>query len=340
MKLSCLVLLLHDCTEDCFDSFLFQICIMKVSIIIPTFNRINSLINSLESWDKQSYSNSDYEVIVVDNNSTDQTEFIVNEFIKDKSNFKYLKEIQPGSTAARHKGVKHSKNDILIFADDDGIYNVHCIFEIVKLFNLNKEIKAVTGKIIIEWDKTPPTWIEPYEFMLAKLDYGDTVKIGVNLYLNGCLFAIYKDLFYSLNGFNPDLIGDYLIGDGDTGLVIKLHQNNILIGYTPYAIMSHMLEVETHANVSDVGRRFYNVGVSDAYGIFRANMFHFNICVLRYVSKSFVFFIKKFIEYRILSKNTRKYFFSFMQRKGELTFFMNLRKREIRRIIKESTYIE
>lgn len=309
---------------------------MKVSIIIPTFNRANCLIQSLESWNTQSFSRKDYEVIIVDNNSTDDTEILVNEFINDKFNFIYLKEIKRGSTFARHKGVKNSNNEILIFADDDGVYNVDCISEIVKLFNLNKEIKAVTGRIVIEWDKTPPTWIEPYEFMLAKLDYGDDIKLGTDLYLNGCLFAIYRDVFYSLNGFNPDLIGDYLVGDGDTGLVIKLHQNNTLIGYTPYAIMNHMLEVEKHATVSDVGRRFYNVGVSGAYGIFRANRFHFNLSVFRYVSKSLVFLIKKFLEYHILRKNKRKAYFSLMQRKGELVFFVNLRKKEVRRVINDS----
>ena len=222
----------------------------------------------------------------------------------------------------------------LIFADDDGIFNESCIEEILKVYNSNVKIDAVAGKIELLWDKKPQEWITPYEFMLGKLDYGNEVIVGTNLYLNGGLFSIKKSVFNQLRGFNPDLKGDFLVGDGDTGLVKKLRNNNHLIGWTPYAVMHHMQFVDKQGTEKDIGRRFYNVGISTAYSIFKDNHLKFTSAIFNYIFKTICFWIKKFIEYNILGNKHHKIFFSLMQRKGELSFFIHLRIKEVRQMIK------
>src|ERR1035437_912278 len=229
---------------------------MKVSVVIPTYNRSDVIIRSLVTWSAQRLSSDEFEVIVVDNNSTDNSEALIKDFMGNHSNFQYLKELKPGSTNARHAGAKLAQSEVLIFADDDGLFNESCIEEILNVYQQNTEVVAVAGKIDIAWDKTPPEWIAPYEFMLGRLDYGKEVLKGTNLYLNGGLFSIKKSVFEELGGFNPDLVGDYLVGDGDTGLVIKLHQQKRLIGWTPYASMQHLQFVDRQGTVKDMGRRF------------------------------------------------------------------------------------
>jgi glucosyl-dolichyl phosphate glucuronosyltransferase len=303
---------------------------MKASIIIPTYNRSDVIIRSLETWTTQTLRSDDFEVIVVDNNSTDNSATLIKDFIRNRSNFHYLKEHKAGSTNARHAGAKLAQSEVLIFADDDGLFNESCIEEIVKVYKENTVVVAVAGKIDIAWDKTPPEWIAPYEFMLGKLNYGNEVLVGTDLYLNGGLFSIKKSVFEELGGFNPDLVGDYLVGDGDTGLVIKLQQQKRLIGWTPYATMQHLQFVDRQGTVKDMGRRFYNVGISSSYGLFRNNDFKWDVQTLKYISNSVLHLLKKQLEFLIFAKDKRKTYFSIMQRKGELAFFWNLRKVEIR----------
>ena len=293
---------------------------LKISVIIPTYNRSDVILRSLETWHNQSVSKSDFEVIVMDNNSTDGADVLIKDFIKDKPNFKYVLEKEKGSTNARHAGAKMAKADILMFCDDDGLFNSNCVKEILKVYEINPEVCAVTGKISIQWDKTPPTWIMPYLFMLGQLDYGNDVKFSSDFYLNGGIFSIKKGIFHELGGFNPDLIGNYLVGDGDTGLVIKLHKNKMLIGYTPFATMQHLQFVEKQGTEKDMGRRFYNVGISESYGFFRENNFKFTFSVVKYILSSFIFGTKKHIEYIVTKK--RKSYFSWMQRRGELCFLL------------------
>ena len=309
---------------------------MKASIIIPTYNRSDVIIRSLETWTTQTLCSDDFEVIVVDNNSTDNSSVLIRDFIRNRSNFQYLKELKPGSTNARHAGAKLAQSEVLIFADDDGLFNGGCIEEIVNVYQQNIEVVAVAGKIDIAWDKTSPEWIAPFEFMLGKLNYGNEVLVGTDLYLNGGLFSIKKSVFEELGGFNPDLVGDYLVGDGDTGLVIKLHQQKRLIGWTPYACMQHLQFVDRQGAVKDMGRRFYNVGISSSYGMFRNNDFKWNVQTFKYIFNSILHLLKKQVEFLIFAKDKRKTYFSMMQRKGELAFFWNLRRNIIRREIKVS----
>jgi glycosyltransferase involved in cell wall biosynthesis len=301
------------------------------SIIIPTYNRSDVIIRSLETWTKQNIPVDEFEVIVVDNNSTDNSSQLIQDFIKDKANFFYYKETKVGSTNARHAGAKLAKGELLIFCDDDGLFNEGCVQAVLDVYTLNPEVAAVAGKIEIQWDAEAPDWIEPYEFMLGKLNYGTEIKYGKDLYLNGGIFSIRKKAFEQLGGFNPDLIGNYLVGDGDTGLVIKLHQAGLLIGWTPFAVMKHLQFVDKQGTEKDMGRRFYNTGISNSYGFFRANNFQFNGSIMLFILKSFFFLLKKQVEFRTFAKNKRKTYFSMMNKKGELAFFGNLRKKTIRK---------
>jgi glycosyltransferase involved in cell wall biosynthesis len=277
----------------------------------------------------------EFEVIVVDNNSTDNSAQLIQGFIADKSNFRYLLETRKGSTNARHAGAAIAKADILIFCDDDGLFNPECVQEVLNVYSANENVAAVAGKIEIQWDALAPDWIEPYLFMLGRLNYGNKVIYRNDIYLNGGIFSIRKDVFNELGGFNPDLVGNYLVGDGDTGLVIKLHKAGKLIGWTPFATMQHLQFVDRQGTERDMGRRFFNTGISNAYGVFRENNFRFNGKVIKYIFLALLFVLKKQSELFISSTNNRKIRFSLMQRRGELKFFWNLLKKEIRKVVFE-----
>ncbi len=94
-----------------------------ISLIIPTYNRAVVLKRALDSAMNVDYSPVDYEIIVVDNGSTDATPAVVQEAQdrKPKSNINYIREERLGLHNARHAGVWAAKGDILIFTDDDAI---------------------------------------------------------------------------------------------------------------------------------------------------------------------------------------------------------------------------
>ena len=91
---------------------------LNLSIIIPTRNRSEFLNKTLESITNQTMNKSLFEVIIVDNGSTDNTKKIISDYI-DKLNIKYLYEPKLGLHEGRHTGLKNASCEILVYIDDD-----------------------------------------------------------------------------------------------------------------------------------------------------------------------------------------------------------------------------
>jgi len=94
---------------------------MKVSVILCTYNRCESLANALASLDRSKVPESiQWEVLVVDNNSSDATRSVVEEFSRrDPARFCYLFEPKQGKSHALNAGIQAARGEILAFTDDD-----------------------------------------------------------------------------------------------------------------------------------------------------------------------------------------------------------------------------
>ena len=86
--------------------------------------------------------------------------------------------------------------------------------------------------------------------------------------MNAGNLSIKKDVLIEVGGFNPEMIGDWLIGDGETGLWIKLKKRGYLIGWAPNALMEHYQIAKKNATVEDIRRRFMNNGICIPYNIY------------------------------------------------------------------------
>jgi cellulose synthase/poly-beta-1,6-N-acetylglucosamine synthase-like glycosyltransferase len=169
---------------------------------------------------------------------------------------------------ARQIGILAAENEILSFTDDDGILSPDWLKEIANVFKMNKDVVGVAGKINVRWDETPPEWIHEYENLLGKLDYGDEIKFERGLYMNAGNLSIKKDILIEVGGFNPEMIGDWLIGDGESGLWLKLKKRGCLIGWAPKAVMEHYQIAKKNATLEDIKRRFMNNGICIPYNIY------------------------------------------------------------------------
>lgn len=311
---------------------------MMISVIIPTYNGLDMLRKSLPTWFEQTLPKDEYEVIVVDNRSTDETRQYVESLLSEQKNLIYLYEPKPGATNARHAGAHNAKGEYLVFADNDGLFNPVCLSEIRKVYYANKECAAVACKIEIQWDGEEPEWIAPYKYMLGQLDYGDKVSYSTSYYLNGGLMSVRKDVFERLGGFNPDLIGPYLVGDGDLGFVNKLHAEKAIVGWTPNAIMKHMQLVAKHGSKKGIALHCYNNGIADSYATYRQQHFRMNSTMWKLLLAQMMIVVKQSMSHVLHPKDLKRYF-SLQQHKGNVRFFGLLMKPELRREIrKENVY--
>lgn len=110
------------------------------SIIIPTYNREELIINALSSIQSQSFQS--WECIVVDDGSTDNTKNSVMEFVSDDIRFKYLYQKNQERSVARNNGILNSKGDYICFLDSDDYYLPN------RLENLFRYIKKENSKFI------------------------------------------------------------------------------------------------------------------------------------------------------------------------------------------------
>ncbi len=114
----------------------------KVSVIIPVYNAEKTLRQCLNSVLDQNYNN--YEVIVVDNNSTDKTKEIIKKFCNRNKKIKYVFEKKRGRGAARNAGIKKAKGVIIAMTDSDCIVSKNWIRELIKPI-INENEKGVIG---------------------------------------------------------------------------------------------------------------------------------------------------------------------------------------------------
>lgn len=169
----------------------------KISVIICTYNREKFLPGALNSLAHQTLNPDDYEIIIINNNSTDSTELISKNFVDENPllNIKYFIETQKGLSAARNRGIKESSAELIVFIDDDAEVTENYLQTAIDFFDRFSDIDSMGGKIIpiYENDKEPE-WLSEYLWgLVTKCDWGDKVRsYPYSKYPPGCSMAFRK----------------------------------------------------------------------------------------------------------------------------------------------------
>lgn len=143
-----------------------------VSVVIPSRNRCESLADAVESVLGQTTAVS-YELIVVDNNSTDDTRRVVERY-QARERVTYVFEPYPGISTARNAGIKAAQADVIAFIDDDCRAGPDWITTIKKTFDEYADVSCIGGKVLPRWQQQPPPWLDRSHWSpLALTDYGN-----------------------------------------------------------------------------------------------------------------------------------------------------------------------
>ncbi|MDD2336795.1 MAG: glycosyltransferase [Geobacteraceae bacterium] len=252
-----------------------------ISVIIPTRNRSDLLSVALKSLLPQTYPQDLFEVLVLDNASTDDTPS-VSKFYQGKfNNFRYIRTNEPGLHVGRNAGLKHAKGNILVYADDD-IKAIDTWLEGVAESFLDNNVALVTGKILPEFETQPPSWVQDLANHIeggwslgwyTLLDLGNNVKTIPHEYVWGANFAIRKNILLQVGGFHPDAFPQELIkyrGDGETAVSLAVRDLGYKALYNPKASVYHLVS-KSRLTREYIYQRAYNQGISDSYTNIRTN---------------------------------------------------------------------
>jgi glycosyltransferase involved in cell wall biosynthesis len=179
-----------------------------ISVVVCTYNRAALLGEALRSLFAQKIEN--YEIVVVDNNSSDDTSATV-ESLKPESPvpLHYVHESRQGNAYARNAGVKQAAASIIAFLDDDCIADENWVATIKSAFDRDPQLDFVGGRVLPVWERDPPSWLNPAHWApLALLDYGTEALSIDGQTPRGLLtanIAVRKEVFEELGGFLPAL---------------------------------------------------------------------------------------------------------------------------------------
>lgn len=146
--------------------------------------------------------------------------------------------------------------------------------ELVNIFDLDKKIGVCTGLILPKFEKSPPKWIKKYliNFWLSLTDFNIKSKkliISNNDFgIFSCHQAIKKDIFFRSGGFNPDYTAGILMGDGETGLNIKIKKLGYKFAYTNKSVIFHFIS-KSRLNFNYLFNRVANQANCDSYTFYR-----------------------------------------------------------------------
>lgn len=209
---------------------------IKVSVVIPTYKDWDRVAECLNALNKQTFSENDFEVIVVNNNPAEPCPII-----DLSSNVVILEEPQPGSYAARNAGISHANGDVLVFTDADCVPDTNWLAEGIKLIDDGAE--RVAGHITLVASSNKPTMAEIYSKAFV-FDQCKRVKKGVAVTAN--LF-VKREIFSKVGLFNAELMsgGDFEWNERATSLGVNIvYGGDAKISHPALTSMNDLLRKE------------------------------------------------------------------------------------------------
>lgn len=224
---------------------LFKSPEIKLSVVVCTFNRCELLRECLQSLAEQTAGPDEYEVLVIDNNCTDNTVAVVEMFSDGYPQFHYLRETNQGLSFARNRGWMEARGDFVAYIDDDAVAAPDWVEKVLAAFTQKSpKPAAVGGPILPRLKAVPPWW---FSARLETRSWGEhscflqppLAKFG----FSGSNMALTKKLLSDYGGFNTTLgmCGENVLMGEEVDLFARIYEAHPLFWYDPAIKVEHLV---------------------------------------------------------------------------------------------------
>jgi glycosyltransferase involved in cell wall biosynthesis len=216
---------------------------LSVTVAIPTYRRATMLRQTLEGLVRQDYPPHLLEILIVDNNSSDDTRAVVESFAQAALSPRYVLETQQGANHARNRAIREARGEIIIFGDDDILIEPNWVREIARPFQEHPErrVGAVGGEVVPVFPDGCPPWVAGFHGPQALRAEAGPLQAG-QVPMSASL-AFLRKTFPELGYFDTELgrKGGVVFG-GDENLAIKrLLHGGYEVWFAPAARALHQM---------------------------------------------------------------------------------------------------
>lgn len=238
-----------------------------ISFIICTYNREKYIYECLSRLAKNTIKEG-WEIVLVNNNSTDGTAAECERFVKDykPTNYRYVVETQQGLSFARNRGINEAKGDWFVFLDDDAMIETDYIVHLQKHLSQHPEAGAFGGQIVPFFEDGEPEWYSKWSMgFVSAIDRGDKVHVfPANKFPIGANMGIKREVIEKVGLFNTELgrTGNNLLAGEEKDLFNRIREAGYEILYFPNIGVKHCIPGRRTTR-EFVARLAEGVGVSE-----------------------------------------------------------------------------
>ncbi|MBO7570978.1 MAG: glycosyltransferase family 2 protein [Bacteroidales bacterium] len=239
-----------------------------ISVIVCTYNRAKYLYDALSHIAQNDYPVDDYEIILVNNNSTDNTLAEADRFKHDypNVNIKVVTEQQNGLSQARNRGIEESKGEFLVFLDDDTTVKNNYLHNINENIKHNPDATAFGGKVVPVFETGMPKWVSCWTMPLfAVTDKGEETGLFKGMsYPVGANMGVKRSAFEKYGTFDTQLGRKWnlLLGGEEKDFFYRLKADKQKIYYFGNIAVEHLIPISrtTYDYIKNIG---IGIGISE-----------------------------------------------------------------------------